>query len=207
MLIAIVRNRRAVRACLPFLVLLVLLALPHRTPSQTATATAQNLAPRILYTQVFKHVVFLDYQADQVDQKGEDGNKLRNYYQMRVGLTPTEAALLKSTAHDAVTAVRAIEQQINTEVVIFRQQFSHGRPSNTPLPQVPPELLALQTAKNNAILSHVAALQTGLGAARFQLLDDYVRAAIAPHITVTNVKIPAAPPVGTLPPLTPVPWH
>jgi hypothetical protein len=189
------------------MVLLLLLAVPHRTRSQSATPTAQTLAPRILYTQVFKHIVFLDYQADQADLKGQDGNKLRNYYQARVGLTATEAALLKSTAHDAVTAVRAIDQQINTEVVIFRQQFSLGRPANAPLPQVPPELLALQTAKDNAILSQVAALQTGFGAGRFQILDKYVRAAIAPHIAVTNVKIPAAPPVGSLPPLSPVPWQ
>jgi hypothetical protein len=210
MRIDVVKNRLASRAILLLLFLLAL-AMPHRTHSQTAatpaTGTLQPLPQRILYAQVFKQIVFLDYQADLADQRGHDGSKFRNYYQLRAGLTPAEADILKAAAHDALTAVRAVDQQINTVVVIYRQQFPNGKWSaKTPPPPAPPELRTLQTAKNNIILKHVAALQTGFGAARFQHLDAYVQSAVAPHITVTKPNIPARPKPGTLPPLLPVPW-
>jgi hypothetical protein len=48
----------------------------------------------VVYGQVFKHVVFLDDQANLADQQGQSGNAMRNYYQTRAGLSATETALL-----------------------------------------------------------------------------------------------------------------
>lgn len=172
----VARNDSNAKAYLILLIIPILLAIPHRSRSQTgapAAATAGKPPSQyVLYTQVFKHVAFLDYQAGVADGHGEDGNIFRNYYQARAGLTPSEAALLKSTAHAALAALEAVNQQIQTEVAIYRQQFHDGRwPHGQPLPKAPPEMRVLQAAKENAVLSRVAALQMGFGAARFQHFD------------------------------------
>ena len=103
-------------------------------------------------------------------------------------------------------AVNAVDQKIQTVVAIYRQQF-HGRPwpANKPLPPAPPEMRTLQTDKDNIILSRVARLHLGFGAARFQRFDAYVQATFGPHITMSKPKIPARP-TGNLPPFLPVPW-
>lgn len=194
------------------LLLLVALLLPRHTRSQTSAATAgreeaKPVSQPVLYGQVFKHVAFLDDQADLADQRGGNGAELRNYYQVHATLAAAEAALLKSTSHDAVTALQAVDEQIHAVVVTYRAQFNNGKwPRNEPLPPLPPELKTLQTTKDNIVLGHLAALQTGFGADRFQHFDGYVQTAIAPHVTVTALA-PPVPPGGTPPPLPPIQWH
>jgi len=104
------------------LLLLILFALflvwPHRTRSQTSTASSatQALPQRVVYGQVFRHVVFLDNQADLADQQGQNGGALRNYYQTKAALTAAETTLLKSTAHSAVASIQTIQQQVQAAV-------------------------------------------------------------------------------------------
>jgi hypothetical protein len=154
--------------------------------------------------------VFLDYQADIADQKGQNGNALRNYYQNHATLTSTEAALLHSTSHDAVTAIVAVNQQIQAEVALFRSQFAGVKlPHGKPLPAPPPQLRTLQATKDNIIMSHLSSIQTGFGTGRFQHLDNFVQSQVAPHITLTTVLKPAAKTADqgkTLPLLPPLPW-
>jgi hypothetical protein len=209
------RNVRSssARACLALFPLLALtLIWPHRTRSQTTAPSAAPAAlpQRVVYKQVFQHLVFLDYQADLADQHGKNGNALRNYYQTHAALTASESALLKNTAHDAVVSIKALDQQIQASVALFRGQFARGKwPKGQPLPVPPPELQTLQTAKDNVILGHVSTLQSGFGASRFQHLDSFIQANIAQHITLAT--IPTAGPKTadqgkTLPQLPPIPW-
>jgi hypothetical protein len=185
--------------------------MPHRTRSQTPVSTGTTSPPpipqRINYHQLFNHVVYLDYQAGIADQQGQNGNALRNYYQVRAGLSAAEATLLKATAHDEIAAIKAVDQQIQAEVALYRTNFPNGKwPAKTPLPPLPPQLHALQVTKDNIILNHVATLQSGFGA-DFQRFDTYVQTALGPHITVTTIKPPAAaPPAGSPPPAAPAPW-
>ena len=207
---AIVNKLRSPRVWL-VLLFLVVLALPHHTRSQTSASTAttspQSIPQRIIYHQLFNHVVYLDYQAGVADQQGLNGNALRNYYQVRAGLSAVETTLLKATAHDEITAVEAVDQQIQAEVALYRANFHNGKwPAKTPMPPLPAELHTLQVAKDNIILNHVAALQSGFGT-DFQRFDTYVQSALGPHITVTTIPSPpTAPPAGTIPPAPPVPW-
>ncbi|SPF53869.1 exported hypothetical protein [Candidatus Sulfopaludibacter sp. SbA4] len=201
------KRPRAAKEWLSLLLLVVLLIAPHHTRSQTSTpASSGSPAPlpqRVVYWQFFKFAVLLDVEADQADQRGENGNHLRNYYQTKTGMTAAETALLKSTANSTVKGVHAIDQQIQAAVVSYRGQFRKG----TPPPPLPPELQTLQTQKDNLILNGLAAIQAGFGAARFQNLDAFVQKDIAPHITLSTVK-PLGPSAanGTLPPGQPVPW-
>lgn len=206
----IARALKRIRYARNWIVLAALLLLsliwPHRTHSQQTTA-AQAIPQRVVYGQAFKHVVFLDDQADILDQQGGKGNALRKYYQSRAGLTDAETALLKSTAHNTVTAIAAVDQQIQTAVAEYRAQLPHDKwKPGAALPALPAGLQTLQTQKDNLVLNAIAAIQSGYGAARFQNLDAFVQSELAPHITLTTAKPPTpATPGTTLPPLQPVP--
>jgi hypothetical protein len=210
MTIRALKNRRVSRACLSAAVVAAVLALPHRTASQTAAspgAAHRLVSQKAVYTQVFRQVIFLDHQADVADQRGQNGSKFRNYFQAGAGLTPSEAGLLKSTALDALKTLDSLDDQIHTQVVIYRQAFRNGAwPPSTPLPPIPPEARRLQAEKDKVVRDHVASLQSAFGAERFQRFDAYVQAAVAPHISSTPVKIPAPTDGRYLPPLEPVPW-
>ena len=204
------RPRLGRNILLLLLLFALLLVWPHRTRSQTTTTTSapQTLPQRVVYGQVFKHIVFLDDQANLADQRGQSGNAMRDYYQTRAGLSATETALLKNTAHNTVTALLAVDQQIQAALVTYRAQFHNGKwPAKTPLPPLPAALRTLQTQKDNLILNGLAAIQAGYAAASFQNLDSFVQNDIAPHITL-SVKQPPQPAKGvTLPPLQPIPWQ
>ena len=172
------------------LLLLVVLAMPHRTRSQTASATGaaakKNIPQRVVYGLVFRHIVSLDSRADLADKSGRDGSQLRNFYQRRAGLTPAQGALLRTTAHDAIAALQTVDQQVGDVIARFRAQSSRVRAAGAPVPRPTAELKTLQDAKDNAILGRLSALQVGLGASAFQRLDAYVQSAITPHVTVTT---------------------
>ena len=183
----IARALRCMRVARNWIVLAALLLLslvwPHRTHSQQTTAT-QAIPQRVVYRQAFKHVVFLDDQAATLDQQGQDGGDLRNYYQSRGGLTAAETSLLKSTAHNTITALAAVDQQIQTAVAEYRAQLPHNKwKPGAALPPLPAVLQTLQTQKDNLILNAIAAIQCGYGAARFQNLDTFVQNEVTPHIT------------------------
>ena len=180
---------------LSVLVLVAILA-PRGTRSQTSGpangATSKPIPQRIVYRQVFRHVVFLDQQAGLAVQNHQDSSQFSNFYQAKAGLTATETALLKATAHDAATAIQAIDQQIQAVVVTYRAQLPSNRlPSKGDLPALPPELKTLQAAKDQAVLDHVTSLQTGFGTDRFQHFDSWVQSAITPHITVAQAPAKA----------------
>ena len=192
-----------------FIALLALVA-PRATHPQSAPPAPRQLPQWILYEQVFKQVVFLDIRADAADQAGRDGSKLRNYYQVKAGLTTAEAALLKARAHAAVTELQTVNRQISSAVITFRAQLpSRGKLSaKAPLPPPSPELQALQHQRDKIMLDGVAALQAGMGADRFRNLDAFVQRELAPRVSLTTPKPRARAAAGhpSLP-LQPVPWN
>ena len=187
---------------------LLLLLLPVSAISQAPTAAplgalaapsiaSKPLPPRVVYGQLFKHVLFLERQADLANQRGLNGNDLRNFYQERGRLSASEAAALKQIAADAVAQAQAIDDRIQVVITSFRAQFPGGRlPPNTALPPPPPELSDLQRQKDSVMLTKAAALRTTFGEERFQIFDAFVQREFAPHITVTT----ALPSRGGTPP-------
>jgi hypothetical protein len=170
----------------------LVLTLPCAAPSQasgaTAGASAKQPSQRVVYRQFFKHVMFLEHQADLADKSGKDGSPLRNFHQNRARLTASETALMKQVAQDNINAVDAVDGEISAEIKKFRDQYPGGKLApNTPLPQPPAKLHDLQTQRDNIILAHLATLQAGFGSARFQALDAYVQNEFTPHIKVDKV--------------------
>lgn len=172
--------------------------------SQT-TAKTTPIPTRIIYWQMFKHVNFLEQQADIVTQSGKDGSQLRNFYQNHAQLTATETALLKQTASSTAAAIQAIDQQIHAIALKYRAQNAGITPSTKKkLPPPPPELKTLQTQRDNAVLSQVVALQAGLGPTRSQQFDAYVQTCFGPHILVATPKLRGSTAAGRVAPVPPV---
>ncbi|HEY7336541.1 MAG TPA: hypothetical protein VH639_16735 [Bryobacteraceae bacterium] len=176
------------------LALLLILAMLGGGPPRKARAqgVVSAVPPRVLYRQVFKHILFLEHQADLADQRGQNGSPLRNFYQNHANLTAAEAAALKQIARNAEQFTDGIDAQIHSEAVNFRAQFPVGRlSSGAALPAPPARLKQLQSQRDNGILSQVAAIQSLLGPARFQKFDQFVQATFAPHI---SQMLPGPPP-------------
>jgi hypothetical protein len=195
----------------PLLILFLLVAWSVRPQaSKPAGAPAATPLPtQVVYWQLFRHVNYLEGQAESAAQRGQDGSALRNFYQVSAGLTTSEATLLKQTASATATDVQAVDSQIQAVVSQFRAQLPRIDPSGkTAMPSPPPQLRTLQAQKDSAILARVSSLQAGFGATRFQQFDTYVQTSFAPHVTMTTATM-----VGQLgtkdpsksPPLPPFP--
>jgi hypothetical protein len=186
---AVRRRRLPAAVAVAFVTALLLLIVPRHVSTQTAASQTPTtpLPSRILYRQLFKHVLFLDKQADYADQHGRDGNSLRNYYQRRANLTPSEAAALKQIAKKTDDDVRKIDDQIKAEIIRYRALLPAGKGSKSTRP-VPPDLSPLQRQKDRAVLAQAAALQALLGDQRFQDFDAFARRELTPHIKVTNTQ-------------------
>jgi hypothetical protein len=169
------------------LLAIVLLA-PHRGLTQSAPAPVPTkpLPSRILYRQLFKHVLFLENQADYADQHGRNGNALRSYYQQRGKLTPAEAAALKRIAKQAEDDIKKIDGKIKAEIIQYRSVVPAAKPHSKSTVPPPPDLIPLQREKDSAVLAQAAALQAVLGKQKFQDFDAFARRELTPHVKVTN---------------------
>jgi hypothetical protein len=201
--------RTLVRTLLIFVALGVGQSQAPTVPRTAGVAAVKPLPQRVVYWQLFRHILFLEHQADLADQRGLDGSQLRNFYQVHANLTAAEATLMKQYAQGTTTAVQAVDVQIQAAVARFRAQFPGGKlPSHSALPPPPPELQTLQDQRDNLVLSNVAGLQSALGAGRFQNFDAYVQTSFAPHISIKLVGQPRphdGSSRGHLPPFPPLP--
>ena len=154
--------------------------------AQTAATPQKSVPQRVVYSALFRHVIFLQPQASALDQQGKNGSALRDFYQTKAGLTAAEAAALNQASQNAATALQAAEAQIHTQVKALRTQTPRPSPKSGP-PPLPPILKTLQAQKDAAIMNQVAALYTALGPARFHQFDAFVQSTLTPHIAVSTI--------------------
>lgn len=167
-------------------------AIPPATPS-AHSAAAQPVPQHVIYGQLFRHVLFLEKQADLADQRGLNGNDLRNFYQEHGRLSTAEAAALKQIARNAIDQTNAIDERIQAVILTAHAQYPGGRlPPNTLPPPPPQELYDLQNQKDNVMLTHTASLRAAMGEERFQAFDAYIQRDFAPHITIMTAGARAA---------------
>ena len=165
------------------------------TATQGSAAPTKPVPPRVLYRLFFRHVIFVERQADRAEKRGENADKLRRYFEISAGLTPEEAAALKEIARDCDTAVRETDEKARLIIAQFHAQYPPGKVSSNDVPPPPPELEALQEEKDSLVLKHRDTLKTSLGEERFRLLDGYVQHLFAGKVTMKMVN----PPQSTLP--------
>ena len=189
------------------LIALSLLLFPHspcgaQAPDAAPVPAATPAPARVVYWELFKHVMFLEKQADLADTSGEDGWELRHFYQIHVDLSLGEEGILKQIARAATTQVAAIDAQAREIVMQFQAQYPGGRlPKGVAIPKPPAILGPLQKQRDQTILDQEAQFRSLLGDERFQQFDAYVQKNFAPHVTVQ--QIPMHPPVSTGHPLPP----
>ena len=163
---------------------------------QTTTTLAPGSVPTpVLYRFFFRHLANLDVQANNVDAQGQDGSDLRNYYQTILSLTGQETASLKQGGSRCMTAVKQVDQQAQTIIQQLRAPFPGGYiPPGSAPPPPNPQLTQLTQTRDSVTNSQIQALQTALGPATFEKVDNYVKTQFASQ--VSTVPIAPNPPTG-----------
>jgi len=153
-------------------------------------------SPVIVYGAFFRQIVQLEGIAGELDAQGRNGAELRAYVKSATGLTEPQVKLLKTVAVACDAALRQKDAQAQALIREIRSRTPGGRlKSRSELPQVPRELLQLQSEHDAIVQSHIASLETVLGPAAFQRLHEYVTQSFAKGITLRHLP-PGQPAAG-----------
>ena len=194
----------AIRRLLIGVALASLLCAQQNGPAGNNSGQTQSGPPigvPALYRAFFRHLAFLDQQADALDAQGKDGSALRNFYQNAIGLTVEEAAVLKQAGGACVTAVQQTDQAAQQLIQAARAKFPDRKvPSAAALPKPPAELGLLNKQRDDVSNLWIANLRASLGPASFQKLDTYVQTRFVRQVSSVAVpNPPAAPPFSQTP--------
>jgi hypothetical protein len=152
---------------------------PMRAQNQRSLIRQQDV-----YEAMFRHRGFIKKKAQEIDQGGNDGRELREFYKRHANLSDQEDVLLDQVASDCnrkLDELRARAKQIIDEA---RAKTSGGRLNDGETPPPPPaELEALQREREATVLQALERLHQGLGQAAFNRLDEFTQRQI-----VNNMK-------------------
>jgi AraC-like DNA-binding protein len=129
-----------------------------------------------LYGKFFALVNRVDADADEADRAGMSSQYLRNYFQTKAALAPTQVILLNQTARDLAAQLA----QYDSKTAELRQQrhvlVQKKRMNGEPIPPVPAQILGPQAGRDALVLQARDRLRLNLGDSEFARLDTYVRA-------------------------------
>ena len=130
----------------------------------------------VIYRFFFHHLMALKDRAAEVERKGGDGKALRAYYKNKAKLSDAQADNLDQIAADCDREVARLDARAKALITAFRARASavHSA-SGKPLPELPPELKALQQQRDSTILRARQKLRTALGIEAFRQLDDFIK--------------------------------
>jgi hypothetical protein len=162
-----------------------------RTKAQNVPAPAVTQTPvpqHVIYHAMFRHVVWSQAKADELERQGQDGLAYRNRYQMAANLTDQENLVLHQTATDIVNQVKAIDKQIEAVVKADRAERAKNRSAGLPSapPPINPELLKLDEQRKSIIIGGYIRLRDSFEPARFVEFEKFVKDNIASQITPIN---------------------
>lgn len=158
----------------------------------TQTQSKKEVPQYVVYHMMFRHVVWLQSKADELQAQGKDGSAYRNRYQRFAGLTDKENQLLNQTAKDTVNKVKEIDEQIEALVKADREKRK-SQYAGKPVPLSPsplnPEVTRLDLERRNAIQAGYGKLHDGFEGWRFAAFEKFVQKEIASQIH-TNQSFP-----------------
>jgi hypothetical protein len=159
------------------------------TRQSQANSQSTQPPPHISYWVMFQHIALLNQQAEEAEQKGQDGSKYRKRYQTFARLTDPQAEALNAIALDTHRRVGEMDARAKAIVAEVRARTPNGRlrPGEKP-PEVPAELKQMQTQRNQLIESGYNKLREAFGATAFSSFDNFVKKQIEPNLTVINPK-------------------
>lgn len=160
---------------LAILMLAELLSLAALCQSASGQATPVAVPDNTLYGAFFHQVAVWKGFADKEVAQGIVAGPAAKHFQVLVGLTAGEDAVLKLIAADCEAALATIAGQRSQITASYRA----GLPSQTPLPPSVKQQLASLDGQRAAVLSgHLQQLKSAFAASRFQVLDAFVRKTI-----------------------------
>jgi hypothetical protein len=148
----------------------------------------------VLYSGLFRRVCWQEDFGDRLDAAGKNSSFERSHIQKAAGLTVEEDVALKRISKDWYAAHRAYHSQRDQLIASRRANAGVGK---TPDPNIAMQMYKLEVQHDAMIADHIALLKSALGA-RFQLLDNYVRTEIQPHMGY-SVMHPVKPSGATKP--------
>ena len=150
---------------------------------------SQDIPEDIVYGQVFRHIEELNRKADEEEQKGNNGNKLRNLYKDTARLDDRQARLLDKIAKDANHELKKLDKRAREIIDQVRSRTPNGKLEPGQLPPAPPtELYELSSHRKNVILQAVNALRSDLGEAEFARFSEFVNQKVKSGIKRRNGK-------------------
>jgi hypothetical protein len=154
-----------------------------------ANSQSTQPPPHMSYWVMFQHIRLLNQQAEEAEQKGQDGSKYRKRYQTFARLTDPQAEALNTIALDTHRQVADMDARAKAIVAAVRAKTPNGRlRSGEKPPEVPAELRQMQTQRNQLIESGYNRLREAFGEAAFTSFDNFVKKQIEPNFTVINPK-------------------
>ena len=143
--------------------------------SKPQPQSANQPPTHVVYWHLFRHVVFLNKKAEEVERKGEDGAKYRLRYKNLAQLNDQQSQLLNQIAADCYEQVRRQDEKAKRVIDAVRAQAPSGQlqPGQAP-PPLPAELKPLQEERDRIILEAQKKLREGLGEQEFERFDRFV---------------------------------
>jgi hypothetical protein len=150
---------------------------PPQTRPGTIEAPRRSHPPEhVIYRFFFHHLMALKDRAAEVERKGGDGKALRAYYKNKAKLSDSQANNLDQIAADCDREVARLDARAKALINAFRVRASAAHSANgKPLPELPPELKALQQQRDQTILGARQKLRTAMGIEAFRQLDDFIK--------------------------------
>jgi hypothetical protein len=189
-----------------FKILVFSMVVTSTTPLLYAQATggtgspsgAKTVPVNVLYWAFFGHVARLDTTAAALQKSATAGAvgatinpaNLRAYYKRRLSLTDSEDAALHNVAAVFDAAVKQQDDAAKAVIKDLRAQLRSAK-SSAGTPEVPQQLVQMQTQRDAIISSYINMLKTQMGAPGFQKVDNFVNTAFAVHASAQTID-PAA---------------
>jgi hypothetical protein len=171
--------------------------IPSVQPTHITQAESKKEIPQhVVYHMLFRHLVWLQNKAAELEQEGKDGSAFRNRYQKFASLTNQEDILLNETAVDTVNRVKDYDKQIEALVKTDREkranQFKDKTLPSSP-PPLNPDVASLDKERQFAILSGYSRLREGFESDRFAKFDKFVKEQVMTQIKpvspqMTNIQ-------------------
>jgi hypothetical protein len=170
---------------------------PSVQSTRVARAESKTEIPQhVVYHALFRHVVWLQNKAAELERDGKDGAAFKNRYQRFASLTNQEDIILNQTATDTVNRVKELDKQIEALVKADRESRSNelkGKPLPSSPPPLNPDVTRLDKERQNTILAGHSRLREGFESDRFANFEKFVKDQVMTQIkpmssSMTNLQ-------------------
>lgn len=164
--------------------------LPKGVGSQRDDLLSQDVPEDIVYGQVFRHLEELNKKADEEEQKGNNGNKLRNLYKQMARLDDRQARALDKIVRGANQELKKLDHRAKQIIAEGRSRTPGRRLERGQAPPPPPaELSELSQRRKEVIWRAVGELRAEFGEGEFARFADFVERKVKPGIKKRGEKV------------------